>query len=1133
MPYNGAEGFPTNITLTGFLDLPSQPQSEVSQTSSAVASNACGVCETECDPVKCFHCDKVVCPSCKSSHTGQLKLDIGRLVNQIRRGLPRLSNAIGDIEQKSEQTKQYVEGVKSEVRNTVERYIKELREREKMLTSELETFQQGELRSLRLQQESLEVELASISSYCDSTETLLSQTEGSTNPPESDLVSMRRQCGEYMDQIRNLEAPSLPPTRHVSFTYSGQSLHSSISGFGEISIQNPNQRSPAQEPSPQQSEPSRRRDNSARSHWSDRPPLDTALLESLRVSPAVGSSRDYTRSQNPPRRAASIPPLDVTERFHQGNDRHSSVPFRPQNLPGYYEGAEEFWDPPRPNEVVPRPNPSVRTHNVLAREVPARYRDYMFALSDPAHRPVAAERQQRHQEARMNSERNQRSSLFGEENRWERDEGRLGGLMGGGAPERPRGRATQSTSNLNGNRANSNSSPNAVSRGNRETAQADPAPRRVEQRPAAAFVVSLNGGSIQELTRQREAATSVEEVESTDSGSVSQSPNAESSSEVTENATGAGSNVTSAGQVEVPREDGNTNGEQQDEANRQPTESTPATSEALSTDVGGNHASEGQSERSEQGQETAAAEAVNSSNNSDSNQNRGGESQPVEERQNQPDSNAAVGTAQAASRSQRGSQAPAAGRGNRNRGQGRNQGDRGRSNHANQTSRQSDRSNATEGRTQNTTERNTRQRGSTQRERPQRNTGRSSTSRRATPRGASGPAQPDSGRGTASNDSNRTSVASSNDSVDSGVGGSTVLAPPGVERSRTFVREDGQSTSGQLPQANESGSASQATNASGVSDPVSMGDLVTEADVVTEPRSESLTVSRPANRYKSKGQMVLQIGQERSNTQGNFTWPRGVAVSPANSQIVVADSSNHRVQIFDQRGQFVRTFGSYGQGDGEFDCLAGVAITTSGNIVIADRYNHRIQVFDATGNFVRKFGEEGSADGQLNYPWGVGTDGDRNIYVCDKENNRVQVYDIGGRFLSKIGSLGSRPGQLENPHYVCVSGDGNVVVSDSGNHRLQVFNSNGRFLRTIGTEGTGRGQLKSPRGVAVDRQGFIVVADGGNNRVQVFRADGRYFCTFGSWGTEPGKFKGMEGVALSESGLVVVTDKENHRIQCF
>lgn len=83
----------------------------------------------------------------------------------------------------------------------------------------------------------------------------------------------------------------------------------------------------------------------------------------------------------------------------------------------------------------------------------------------------------------------------------------------------------------------------------------------------------------------------------------------------------------------------------------------------------------------------------------------------------------------------------------------------------------------------------------------------------------------------------------------------------------------------------------------------------------------------------------------RGSEPGYFTWPRGIAVGPDNT-IVVADSSNHRVQVFSATGEFLKEFGAYGNGEGEFDCLAGVAVNRIGQYIIADRYNHRIQVKD-------------------------------------------------------------------------------------------------------------------------------------------------------------------------------------------
>ncbi|XP_057656091.1 RING finger protein nhl-1 isoform X1 [Diorhabda carinulata] len=295
--------------------------------------------------------------------------------------------------------------------------------------------------------------------------------------------------------------------------------------------------------------------------------------------------------------------------------------------------------------------------------------------------------------------------------------------------------------------------------------------------------------------------------------------------------------------------------------------------------------------------------------------------------------------------------------------------------------------------------------------------------------------------------------------------------------------------------------------------------------------AQAVAGTTPKSQYLQKCEQLFQIGS-RGSEAGCFTWPRGVAVGPDNT-IVVADSSNHRVQVFDANGRFIKEFGQYGNKEGEFDCLAGVAVNRIGQYIIADRYNHRIQVFDPSGRFLRAFGSQGSADGRFNYPWGITTDALGFIYVCDKENHRVQVFQSDGTFVGKFGSMGNKEGQLEHPHYIAVSNTNRVVVSDSNNHRIQIFDVNGKVLTSFGSEGSEEGQFKFPRGVAVDDQGYICVADSGNNRIQIFNPDGSFLKAFGCWGISKGEFKGLEGVAMTSNGHILVCDRENHRIQVF
>src|SRR5437016_3479261 len=92
---------------------------------------------------------------------------------------------------------------------------------------------------------------------------------------------------------------------------------------------------------------------------------------------------------------------------------------------------------------------------------------------------------------------------------------------------------------------------------------------------------------------------------------------------------------------------------------------------------------------------------------------------------------------------------------------------------------------------------------------------------------------------------------------------------------------------------------------------------------------------------------------------GQLYNPSGVAVD-SSGNVIVVDTENYRIQVFDSQGNFLRAFGSQGSGDGQFNTPSGVAVSASGNIVVADTNNARILVFDSQGNFLSMFGSQGS-----------------------------------------------------------------------------------------------------------------------------------------------------------------------------
>ena len=241
--------------------------------------------------------------------------------------------------------------------------------------------------------------------------------------------------------------------------------------------------------------------------------------------------------------------------------------------------------------------------------------------------------------------------------------------------------------------------------------------------------------------------------------------------------------------------------------------------------------------------------------------------------------------------------------------------------------------------------------------------------------------------------------------------------------------------------------------------------------------------------YDANGTELAVLGTgSSSNDNGNYYHPFGISFD-SGGNFHVADSHNHRIQVFDTNHSFVRSFGVYGERPVS---PYGFEITPENTFLITDVERHRVFEIDENGTFLRLIATSGHSDGRVHNPRSVFLGHDNRIYVADTDNHRIQIFDRNGTLIQKFGGNGSGDGEFSNPYSVILSADNEVYVADNSNHRVQVFDNNGTFLRKFGSYGNLEGQMHNLHDIAFSDQGNLMVADWHNRRVIHFTPSGEF-----------------------------------------
>ena len=280
--------------------------------------------------------------------------------------------------------------------------------------------------------------------------------------------------------------------------------------------------------------------------------------------------------------------------------------------------------------------------------------------------------------------------------------------------------------------------------------------------------------------------------------------------------------------------------------------------------------------------------------------------------------------------------------------------------------------------------------------------------------------------------------------------------------------------------------------------------------------------------YKTK-QLPTAYCCKRSSfwkpSPGELKFPRSLAIHYKTGNIYIADTYNHRVQVFSCNGDYFFMFSE------KMGLPVGICISQNKVFVTHLNVVLFINMYELEGKLIKSvdIGKFQFVMGmQVLQPFGLDVSNrNNNIYVCDYYAHRIQILTEELMYHSML-----KMDKLKRPTDVKVTRDRVLVLADS-DPCMFVFNSDHIQTNRIITRGDGARRNYSLC-FDIDREYNIIMSDFRNHCVYVFNQEGGLIHKFGKEGQGIGEFYHPCGIALDSTGhIIVVCEKNTNCLQFF
>ncbi|OWF38264.1 E3 ubiquitin-protein ligase TRIM71-like isoform X2 [Mizuhopecten yessoensis] len=267
--------------------------------------------------------------------------------------------------------------------------------------------------------------------------------------------------------------------------------------------------------------------------------------------------------------------------------------------------------------------------------------------------------------------------------------------------------------------------------------------------------------------------------------------------------------------------------------------------------------------------------------------------------------------------------------------------------------------------------------------------------------------------------------------------------------------------------------------------------------------------------------LEVKLGHPGRGSGGCLHFPIGVTTD-FEGNILVTDTGNHLVKVFDKEGIFKYTIGDTIVPP--FTRPSAIVVNAEGKIFVKD--DVCIHKFTSTGRYLCRLGAK-----KFNMPYGLALTSKGDLITLDicPGNSRIFIISPDGfygmcyPFQPLINC-----GYESKCRFLTVHND-TLYVSDLGCNCVYITDLYGTLLRTIGHSGHRLGLFSQAAGIAVDRDGYIIVADSRNERVQIFQPNGRFL---GVLALSDPHIRPSD-IHLTPDGRLIIVNFTNHEVKVF